>query len=89
MAEARSNIDSIDAMLDRLVKATDQITKASEKQAARKIDRQLKRLIDRGEGHDRAHAQGGGQGARGTQIAEVCVRSCETWSAGSARCASR
>ena len=48
MAEARSNIDSIDTMLDRLVKATDQITKASKKQQ-REIDRQLKRLIDHGE----------------------------------------
>ena len=48
MTVTRSNIDGIEALLDRLVAATDQITKASEKQA-REVDRQLKRLIDRGE----------------------------------------
>ncbi len=48
MTDARTKPDGIDALLARLSHATDQITKASEKQA-REIDRQLKRIIDRGE----------------------------------------
>ena len=48
MANTQSKTDGIETLLNRLGAATDQITKASEKQA-REIDKQLKRLVDRGE----------------------------------------
>ncbi len=48
MATKQGNVDGVEDLLDRLGKATAQITKASERQA-READRQLKRLLDRGE----------------------------------------
>ncbi len=48
MATTQPKTDGVQDLLDRLSKATAQITKASERQA-READRQLKRLLDRGE----------------------------------------
>lgn len=48
MTDNQTTVDEIEGVLDRIATATDQFTKASERQA-REIDRQLKRLVDRGE----------------------------------------
>lgn len=48
MATRQASTDGVDQLLNRLSKATIQITRASEKQA-READKQVKRLLDRGE----------------------------------------
>lgn len=48
MSNAQLNVDGIEKLLDRVSTTTEQITKASERQA-REVDRRLKKLLDRGE----------------------------------------